>query len=77
MARGKSVDFHNQIEITYSQNGSESNKFADEGDSGSTILNGQCQVVGLLWAVEESRQYGTASHISNVFDALDVKLAAS
>jgi hypothetical protein len=77
MARGQSVGFHNQIDITYSQDGSESDRFADEGDSGSAILNAQCQIVGLLWAVDESRMYGTASHINNVFDALDVKLAGS
>jgi hypothetical protein len=49
--------------------------FADEGDSGSVVVNSQLQIVGLLMAATTTGKWGIANRIENVFDKLRLKLA--
>ncbi|GAA1780958.1 trypsin-like serine protease [Agromyces lapidis] len=48
--------------------------FCDEGDSGSPLVNGPNQIIGIVMATD--RYYGYACRIDHVFDELGVTLAA-
>ena len=69
--RGKGERFFHQIRIVPAKGG----RFADHGDSGSVILNGNGELVGLLFMADTQRyEYAAANHIHNVFEALGVTL---
>lgn len=54
-------------------NGNCKRAFANNGDSGSVVLNDDDKIVGLLWSIDSDDytiKIGVASHIQNVLDAL-------
>jgi hypothetical protein len=51
-------------------------EFAKAGDSGSVIVNGSGQVIGLLWATDAAtRTKGIANHIGEVMRAMTILIA--
>jgi hypothetical protein len=52
----------------------QSAQFGDSGDSGSVVVNGEREVVGLYFAGDSTGTYGVANPIEAVLDALDVSI---
>jgi hypothetical protein len=54
-----------------------SERFSNEGDSGSVIVNESNEVIGLLWGGSPNGDYSMANEIQNVMDALGIKIVAA
>lgn len=68
------IIFRNQVEIY--PDTTRNSLFADQGDSGSVIVNDAGQVVALLFAIDsDSKGTGTATPIHTVLEQLDVSMA--
>jgi hypothetical protein len=65
--------FKDQIEI---HQGEGNPPFADQGDSGSVVVDGSQRVLGLVFAVGDDG-VGYANHISEVTKALDIAIPSS
>jgi hypothetical protein len=71
-ASGDSETFHHAGQIEFEGDGG----MVQRGDSGSLLLDGNGNVVGLVYAGNEDGDNGDACHIQDVFDALGINLTA-